>query len=95
MNANQLALDALKNCAGALRHAMAVAPLNDPFAPQTQAAEKLAVKVIASIEAELDKPKPDPDAWVQPGENCNLNGWIDAKAWSEGEFTLPLYKAAP
>lgn len=32
-----------------------------------------------------------PVAWVIPGENARDNGFIDAMAWEEGEFTKPLY----
>lgn len=35
---------------------------------------------------------PTPVAWVIPGDdNARENGFIDAMAWQEGEFTRPLY----
>jgi hypothetical protein len=33
-------------------------------------------------------------AWVIPGaDNCRDNGFLDAMAWQEGEFTKPLFEA--
>jgi hypothetical protein len=38
----------------------------------------------------------EPVAWVIPGDdNARFDGWLDAKAWREGEFTRPLYAAPP
>lgn len=37
-----------------------------------------------------------PVAWVIPGDdNANANGFIDAMAWHEDEFSRPLYGALP
>lgn len=34
-------------------------------------------------------------AWVIPGDpECGVKGWIDARAWQEGEFSKPLVTAA-
>ena len=35
---------------------------------------------------------PEPVAWAA-GTECNARGFIDVMAWSEGEFTVPLYTA--
>ncbi|PDT86529.1 hypothetical protein [Sinorhizobium sp. BJ1] len=41
----------------------------------------------------LDKPEAgEAVAWVIPGDdNARDDGWLDAMAWREGEFTRPLY----
>lgn len=36
----------------------------------------------------------EPVAWAA-GLEPTLKGWIDTKAWTEGEFTIPLYRAPP
>ncbi len=39
---------------------------------------------------------PEPVAWVIPGDgHARDGGWLDAMAWSEGEFTKPLYAHPP
>lgn len=35
-----------------------------------------------------------PVAWCA-GLDATVDGWMDVKAWSEGEFTTPLYAAPP
>lgn len=35
---------------------------------------------------------PEPMAWAA-GTECNARGFIDVMAWSDGEFTVPLYTA--
>jgi hypothetical protein len=39
---------------------------------------------------------PEPVAWVIPGDdNARADGYLDAMAWREGEFTRPLFASPP
>ena len=46
----------------------------------------------AQAYADLLERQSQPVAWVA-GIECNARGFIDCMAWSEGEFTTPLYAA--
>jgi len=44
------------------------------------------------ITSALAQAETQPVAWVIPGrDNADANGFIDAMAWEEGEFTRPLF----
>jgi len=51
--------------------------------------------IAAAILADREK-RGEPVAWVIPGDdNARDNGFLDAMAWQEGEFSKPLYAAPP
>lgn len=40
--------------------------------------------------------KGHPHAWMIPGaDNANPKGWMDARCFQDGEFSMPVYAAAP
>lgn len=64
--------------------------------PETGPNATAMFEYIEQLEAALSRPEaigePEPVAWVIPGDdNARPDGFIDAMAWREGEFTRPLY----
>lgn len=58
----------------------------------SEEAGKKAEAELARLRGELARLRGQkPVAWVIGPMDCDLNGWIPCKAYTEGEFTTPLY----
>ena len=56
------------------------------------ASHPLNTSAVVSHEPGPVRDKPEPVAWVLPGDdNARADGFLDAMAWKGGEFTKPLY----